>query len=309
MKCTPPCGVITKRRFGVCASTEGVCTSTTISFLLWYERALYFSSNFSLLSTGYRTIQDLLDSKEAETWSQQQLRELTHYEDFRMKVQCQEGLLMSMLLQDHIYEWNRDVRVSETGSVRRRELWGRESAVRLLVTHPDVTDDAGIETFMKELTQYLFTHVNGGSEWEVWHESNGSVLLKARIPPVYSKTKWRKLSLRFVKDAQWVPQVLETTGHDLFVEKLKARMAEKSWDLSPDRILDPNGEVVVFKTEAELFARIEEPFIPPFDRTEQGPQLGRRNNQYSFEGGEYKEKPRAHRVRNHRGPRPTFQEV
>eukprot|EP01061_Rhynchopus_euleeides_P026348 TRINITY_DN4309_c0_g4_i1.p1 TRINITY_DN4309_c0_g4~~TRINITY_DN4309_c0_g4_i1.p1 ORF type:complete len:519 (+),score=166.89 TRINITY_DN4309_c0_g4_i1:191-1558(+) len=257
---------------------------------------------------GHRSIADLLASPEAAQWSEQQLRELRHYEDFRSKVTCQEGVLFSMLVRDYIHDWNRDILFAETGSVRRRELWARENGVRVVISHPDVKAEAS-QQFLQELCDHLKAKVNGGADWEVWHEGSSSVLLKARIPPVFSATKWRKLVIRFVPHDEWVPQLIDATGHNFFVEKLRARMEEKGWSLTPTSIMNPDRETVVFRTEEELFERIEEPFIPPFDRTEQGPQLSRRNNQFTYQGGEYKEKPRAHRVRNRRGARPTYHEL
>ncbi|KAJ9448269.1 putative DNA polymerase beta-like, partial [Diplonema papillatum] len=81
------------------------------------------------------------------------------------------------------------------------------------------------------------------------------------------------------------------------------------WKLTPTAIYNPNNELVVVQSEQELFRLIDEPYIPPWDRTEQGPQLNRRNNEFQFVAGEYKEKPRAHRVRNYKGRRPSYHEL
>eukprot|EP01064_Diplonema_japonicum_P025689 TRINITY_DN37109_c0_g1_i1.p1 TRINITY_DN37109_c0_g1~~TRINITY_DN37109_c0_g1_i1.p1 ORF type:complete len:499 (+),score=124.10 TRINITY_DN37109_c0_g1_i1:126-1499(+) len=259
---------------------------------------------------GYRTMDDLQNSPEAAKWSEQQRREIEYFEDMRSRIACQEGVLMGMLLQDTIAEYNKDVRFSETTSVRRRELWSRESEMRFLITHPELpSPDTDGPALFKDIISHLLSSVNGAHEWEAWLSTDTSVILKGRIPPVFSDTRWRKIALMWVPHKEWVPSLLEYTGHARFTERLADRMKQKGWRLTPTAVYNPDGEVVVFDTEEELFEAINEPFVPSWDRTEQGPQLNRRNNDFSFVGGEYKEKPRAHRVRNHKGRRPSYHEL
>eukprot|EP01059_Diplonema_ambulator_P013282 TRINITY_DN23811_c0_g1_i1.p1 TRINITY_DN23811_c0_g1~~TRINITY_DN23811_c0_g1_i1.p1 ORF type:complete len:504 (+),score=100.11 TRINITY_DN23811_c0_g1_i1:57-1514(+) len=257
---------------------------------------------------GHRSIKDLISSREAGGWSEQQLRELQYYNDLRSKITCQEAVLMGMLLKDHLSDWNRDILIEETGTVRRRELWARESEMRFLITHPTLPQ-AEHASFFKEIVTMLMRTVNGGGQWEIWVQGGNSVILKARIPPVFSETRWRKVALVWVPYEEWVPKLLEYTGHERFTEKLAERAREKGWRLTPTAIYNQTGDVQVFDTEEAFFKALDEPFVPSWDRTEQGPQLNRRNNDFTFVGGEYKEKPRAHRVRNHKGRRPSFHEL
>ena len=250
---------------------------------------------------GYRTIDDLLKAPESAKWSSQQIREVRHFYDFRSRVTCAEGVLLGMLLKDFLHDFNRDLQFSDTSAFRRREMWAREKSVRVLITHPSSVPAEQGTALLNDYVAYLMQHVVGGGDWEIWMQTPHSVTLKARVPPVFAETTWRKLTIRFVPHAEWVPQLLEETGHERFLTRLKGRMEEKGWQLTPTAIKDSDGNLVTLKTEEELFARIEEPYIPPWDRTEQGPQLNRKNNQYVFQGGEYKEKPRAHRVRRPKG--------
>ena len=257
---------------------------------------------------GYRTLDDLLSSPEAKDWSPQQHREVKYFEHFRSRVQCQESVLMYLLLQDHLHEFDRDIQFSETGSVRRRELWAREQDIRFILTKEGISSENGMHHLQK-VVNHLLLSVNGGQDWEIWHQGHNSVILKARIPTIFAETRWRKLYLRWVDYSEWVPQLLETTGHSVFIERFTDRVKEKNWNITPTAIYSPSNDLQVFKSEEDLFKAVGEPYIPPWDRTEQGPQLNRRNNDYSFIAGEYREKPRAHRAKSYRGRRLTYHEL
>ncbi|KAJ9435453.1 putative DNA polymerase beta-like, partial [Diplonema papillatum] len=175
---------------------------------------------------GYRNLDDLLKSKEAASWTSQQYREVKYFEHLKSRIATQEAVLFEMLLKDHLSEWNRDVVVSETGSVRRRELWARTQDVRFIVTHPSISSGES-SAFFKEVVKHVLQTVNGASDWETWLEGAHSVMLKARIPQVFNRTTWRRLTLRWVPFDEWVPQLIDATGHSRFTEKLAGRMADK----------------------------------------------------------------------------------
>eukprot|EP01060_Flectonema_neradi_P017286 TRINITY_DN2417_c0_g1_i1.p1 TRINITY_DN2417_c0_g1~~TRINITY_DN2417_c0_g1_i1.p1 ORF type:complete len:491 (+),score=82.48 TRINITY_DN2417_c0_g1_i1:44-1516(+) len=260
------------------------------------------------VSRGYRTIDDLLSSPDAKEWSVAQHREVQYFEHFRSRIQCQEAVLMSLLLQDHIHELDRDIQFAETGSVRRRELWTREHDIRFLITKEGVDPRDGQQQLQK-VVNHLLQAVNGGREWEIWNQGHNSILLKARIPAVFTETRWRKLYITYVDYNEWVPQLIETTGHSVFLDRFTDRLKEKNWELTSTAIYDPDHNLRIFNTEEAFFNTVGEPFIPPWDRTEQGPQLNRRNNDYTFVAGEYREKPRAHRAKSYRGRRLTYHEL
>jgi len=260
------------------------------------------------VAAGYRTIQDLMKCDEWETWSFEQQREVEYYEDLRVRCSLFEAIVMHMLIHDTLSEFDPKIKTADTMSVRRREQWNREHEIRILITHPRKNGEEGLK-FFKECVETVLQKVNGANEWDKWLEGSSSVLLKARIPSVYERTRWRRLILRWVPFDEWVPQLIETTGHQRFVDRLKDRAADKGWKITPTQILDPEGQTVVVETEEQLFEKLGEKFVAPWDRTEQGPQLSRRNNTYQYKDGEIKEKPRAQRLRHQRPRRPSYHQM
>eukprot|EP01062_Namystynia_karyoxenos_P039157 TRINITY_DN28476_c2_g1_i1.p1 TRINITY_DN28476_c2_g1~~TRINITY_DN28476_c2_g1_i1.p1 ORF type:complete len:600 (+),score=252.43 TRINITY_DN28476_c2_g1_i1:91-1800(+) len=260
------------------------------------------------VAAGYRTIQDIVDSPEYRTWSVEQQHEVQHYEDLRVRVSIFEAIVLHMLCRDHLAEWDPKIMISDTASVRRREQWAREHEVRFLLSHPNKTAEEG-PAYFRQCVEQLLQRVNGAHEWEKWLEGSTSVMLKARVPPVYTQTRWRRLILRWVPYEEWVPQLIEATGHQRFVDRFRDRAKEKGWNITPTAAFDPDGNRVVVENEEKLFERIGEKYVTPWDRTEQGPQLQRRNNQFQYKDGEIKEKPRAQRLRHQRPRRPSYHQM
>eukprot|EP00755_Sulcionema_specki_P016943 Sspe_Gene.10747::Locus_3602_Transcript_1_1_Confidence_1.000_Length_1446::g.10747::m.10747 len=249
---------------------------------------------------GLRSIRDVMKQPEYRSWSLEQQRQIEYFEHLQCPIPLQEAVLLHMLLADHLHEFDKSFIISETDSVRRREMWRREREVKFLITNHSIgTIDEGRQAF-KKVVQALLERVNGAHEWKVWSEGFDSVHLLGRIPCVYTTTKWRQIYLRWVPSNEWVPQLLHETGHARFLKRLTDRASDRRWELQPTKIVNPEGRTVVFRTEEEFFDAIGEPFVAPWDRTEHGPQIHRRNNTYRFKDGQIQEKPRAQRLRNQR---------